>query len=127
MSDSGWEFFTRAELQCKCGCGMMVMDNDFMRRIVAMRRDLGFPFRVSSAYRCHVHNAKVSSTGNDGPHTTGRAIDILVSGHQAHALVECAYRHGILGIGVSQKGPHESRFIHLDTVTNGPRPWLWTY
>ena len=127
MSDSGWEFFTREELQCKCGCGMMVMDPDFMRRIVGMRRDLGFPFPVASAYRCHIHNAKVSSTGFDGPHTTGGAIDIRVSGHQAHALIECAYRHGILGIGVSQKGAHASRFIHLDTVQNSPRPWVWSY
>lgn len=127
MSNSGWQYFDIEELRCKCGCGKMPMNTDFMQKVVAMRRELGFPFIVASAYRCPEYNARISSTGSAGPHTTGRAMDIRVSGHQAHALIASALRHGITGIGVSQKGPHASRFIHIDTVDNGPRPWVWSY
>lgn len=124
MSDSGWQYFDLAELQCRCGCGKALMDKNFMARVVAMRRELGFPFRVASAYRCPEYDAKI---GGAGPHTTGQAMDLRISGHLAHALIASALRHGITGIGVAQKGPHESRFIHIDTVTNGPRPWIWSY
>lgn len=124
MSDSGWQYFNLDELQCKCGCGKALMDKSFMQTIVAMRRELGFPFVVASAYRCPEYDKKI---GGAGPHTTGKAMDIRVSGHQAHALIGSAMRFGIKGIGVSQKGPHGSRFIHLDTVDTGPRPWIWSY
>lgn len=127
MGDSGWQYFSIHELTCKCGCGRALMDRDFMAKVVAIRRELGFPFIVASAYRCPEYNARISSTGPDGPHTTGRAMDIRVHGHHAHALVRCALEHGITGIGVHQKGAHESRFIHIDTVANGPRPWIWSY
>ena len=31
------------------------------------------------------------------------------------------------GIGISQKGKHKSRFIHLDTIDSDNRPWVWSY
>jgi uncharacterized protein YcbK (DUF882 family) len=95
-----------------------------------MRREMGIPLVVSSAYRCPDYNDKVSSTGRNGPHTTGKAVDIVISGKEALVLVGLALEHKITGIGVSQKGPMEKRFIHLDTVEGAdrrPRPWLWSY
>jgi uncharacterized protein YcbK (DUF882 family) len=106
----------------------MQMDDGFMRRIVALRQSLSFPFVVSSAYRCPDYNDKVSTTGRDGPHTTGRAIDIQVLGEQALDLLSCARSHGITGLGVKQH--NKGRFLHLDDLEPGlkrPRPWLWSY
>lgn len=103
------------------------MHPDFMSKLVALRTYLDFPFPVSSAFRCPEHNQRVSSTGANGPHTTGRAIDIAVRGEQAYEIVSQAARFGFTGIGVAQKGG--GRFIHLDDLEypDAPRPWVWSY
>lgn len=125
-----WQYFSDIELKCRCGCGQGKMDADFMKKLIALREHLEFPFIVSSAYRCPKHNEKVGATGKQGPHTTGRAIDIKVSGVQAYKLLQYAAQFGFTGIGVKQVGPHNSRFIHLDDLahTDGfPRPGMWSY
>ena len=114
-------------MTCQCGCGKAKMDDDFMRVLDAIREEYGKPMSVSSGYRCPAHNANVSSTGHNGPHTTGLAADIRVSGGDAHRLLELAMKYGIMGIGVKQNGAHGVRFIHLDTIHHGNRPWIWSY
>lgn len=123
MSD--WQYFTEDELRCKCGCGEVMMNPSFMHRLDDMRRKAGFPFVVTSGYRCPDYNDRVSSTGPDGPHTTGKAVDIAVQGNQAHEVLRLAMLHGIKGVGVSQKG--DSRFLHLDIIDDFPRPNVWSY
>ena len=122
-----YEFFSDAELTCKCGCAQQKMHDDFMVKVIELRRKCGFPFPVSSAYRCPTHNRKVSSSGLTGAHTTGRAIDIAVQGAQARMLMKVALDMGFTGIGVQQKGG--GRFIHLDDLDAkwGPRPNVWSY
>jgi len=129
--------FSQAELESKDtrlnrvpGTGEHHMDPDFMLIIELIREDYDKPMKVSSAYRTPDYNEKVSSTGLTGPHTTGQAIDIVVSGTDALHLIHVALDSGIVGIGVSQKGPHGKRFIHLDNLPDAPgqpRPWLWSY
>ena len=116
------------------------MDPRFMHRIVDMRRILNFAFVVTSAARCSAYNATVSSTGVNGPHTPlilgdgakamCHSLDFAMYGYQVARLESMARQHGITGIGLSQKGPHNKRFIHLDDLPEGigrPRPWTWTY
>ena len=117
------KFFTKKELSCSC-CGKNKMDDKFMDIISDIRTELGFPFIVTSAYRCPEYNDKVSSTGRNGPHTTGKAIDILVDRNKAYQLLELAFLKGIKGIGVSQKG--NVRFIHLDECDR-PFRTVWSY
>ena len=129
---SPWKYFSLEELKCKCGqCGStgIEMDNDFMERLIELRKECGFAFPVSSGYRCPKHNAAVSKTSFDGPHTTGKTIDILISGSNAYLLVKKALIHGFTGIGINQKGEHGKRFIHLDTLETPdyPRPAIWSY
>lgn len=119
--------FSKAELLCKCGCGMLPAQ-DFMDKVQQVRDVFEKPLLVTSAARCPVHNAVVSKTGSTGPHTTGRAIDLAVSGADALRLVEIALEQGFTGIGVNQKGA--SRFIHLDDLSfapGRPRPFIWSY
>lgn len=120
--------FSDAELRCKCGCGKLP-SKSFMVLIEAIRVEFGYPMPVASGARCSAYNQKVSSTGPDGPHTKD-AIDIRVSGAKALRLILIALKYGITGIGVSQKGPHDSRFVHLDSLPDAPgqpRPWIWSY
>src|SRR5690606_23768531 len=89
-----YEFFSDAELTCKCGCGQQKMQPEFMAKLVELRRKCGFPFPVSSAYRCPTHNNRVSRSGLTGAHTTGRAIDVAVQGSQALKLLREATAMG---------------------------------
>lgn len=119
--------FSRSELACRCGCGMLP-EIDFMERVEAVRERFGRPMTVTSAARCPAHNARVSGTGATGPHTTGRAIDLAVRGWDALSVIKIALDCGFTGIGVNQKGG--SRFIHLDDLPNKPgqpRPTVWSY
>ncbi len=119
--------FSSYEFKCKCGCGKSDMNRRFIETLQAIRDEYGKPIIITSGYRCPDHNSRVSSTGKTGPHTTGKAVDIAVSGNDAHKLLAVAIFNGMSGIGVKQKGPHDGRFLHLDTLTSGPRPWVWSY
>lgn len=146
MSDTPWPNFSRAELQCKCSCGKMEMDPAYMHIVQKVRDDCGFPFPITSAYRCEAHDRRVSSSSNagHGPHTTGKALDINLHGDQLLIFLHWARVHGLIylpdgdtdsikgwgGIGLKQRGPSRGRFIHIDNLRPeeySPRPRLWTY
>lgn len=105
------------------------MDAGFVVHLNELRRRCGFALIIPSGYRTPEHNAKVSTTGTNGPHTTGKSVDIAVSGEKAFIVLREAMAMGVFtGIGIKQAG--EKRFIHLDTCTEKdglPRPMLWSY
>lgn len=111
------------------GSGEVHMDKTFVALLDQLRENVGFALIITSGYRSPEYNASVSHTGTTGPHTTGKAVDIAIRGYQAHKLLKEALELGFSGIGISQKG--ESRFVHLDTLSNGeqgaPRPTIWSY
>ena len=117
--------FSEAELRCKC-CLVNEMRWSFLEKLESIRVAFGKPMRLSSAYRCPSHNAIISRTGETGPHTTGHAVDIITSGADVIRLVELALTAGMQGLGFSQKGPHGSRFLHIDDLEKN-RPWIWSY
>ena len=100
------------------------MDASFIDMLDDLREKLGFPFIITSGYRCPKHNKEVSNTGEAGPHTTGRAADISASGAHALDIIVHGYRSGFKGIGAKQKG--QGRFIHLDDIPR-PYPTFWSY
>ena len=83
-----------------------------------------------SGYRCPKHNAEVSNTGLDGPHTIS-AFDVRIAGYDVLKLTKIAMDAGFSGIGINQKGDWNKRIVHLDRLPNiegkRPRPWVWTY
>lgn len=125
-----WEYFTVDELKCRCGCDRVEMDPYFMDKLHALRKTLGFPLPVTSGYRCPDYNMRISKSGYNGPHTTGRAVDITVTGGEALKLIQYACNFHMLGIGVKQSGPHDKRYIHIDDLTEKDgylRPAVWSY
>jgi len=122
--------FSTNEMMCHCGCKDSDMDEDFMKILQHIREEMQRPLAISSAARCSSWNEQVSSTGKNGPHVFRKAADILISGADAMRLFDIARKHGISGIGLSQKGNHGKRFIHLDILSaddGHPRPTVWTY
>jgi len=116
--------FSEKELRCKCGCGREEMDPDFMKNfLIPLRKAYGGPVILNSAYRCPSYNARISSTGYDGPHTTGLAVDIRVlNGSHRFRIVDIARQLGFVRIGIA------ADFVHLDRCGDRfPQNVIWTY
>ncbi len=133
---SPWPYFTIEEVTCKCGCGEMNMDGRFMRTILEMRKELDFPFIITSGYRCPEYNdylyterGELPGEHLNGPHTTGRALDIQISHARADRLIEASYKYKMTGRGIYQRGNIHGRFIHIDNLPpdTHPRPRIWSY
>ncbi|MBF0182469.1 MAG: DUF882 domain-containing protein [Magnetococcales bacterium] len=123
-----WPHFGHDELKCQCGCGAQNMDADFMTKLEALRAAYGSPLKITSAYRCPGHNSRVSGSGTTGAHTTGKAVDIGISGQDADRLLRLAVKMDFSGIGIKQHG--SGRYLHLDMMPDGQgfaRPITWTY
>lgn len=127
--------FTQAEFTCRCGCGRgpEEMDSVFMHQLYTLRVMCNFPFIIGRGFSCPAHNAEVSKTGANGPHTTGRAADVVMYGPRAFQLVQRALDVSMFsfgGIGLRQAGDYAKRIVHLDDLPNAegcPRPRVWTY
>lgn len=120
------KYFSEAELRCK-HCGKNGMDQEFVDALDILREQFGRPITLNSAYRCPEYDR---AKGGGGAHTTGRAVDIRVYGAHAVELLAIALELGpFWGIGVSQKGEHGKRFLHLDhaPAPEYPRPMIWGY
>lgn len=113
---SPWDHFTMEELTCHCGCGRMEMNDAFMQKLVAVRKELGFPLRVTSAFRCE-NSPYEKNKKKPGTHNLGRAVDITISYANAIKFLRVAFKHDLInGLGVYQpQGKHDViRFIHVD-------------
>jgi zinc D-Ala-D-Ala carboxypeptidase len=115
--------FKSSEFACK-HCGKVEMQPVFMDKLQQLRNAYGKPMIITSGYRCSDHPVE-SKKGAPGVHTMGVAADVAVSGTDAYKLLSLAFAHGFTGIGVNQKGG--SRFLHLDTWQESPRPNVWSY
>ena len=114
--------FSRAEMECKCGCGLDNMDENFMKMLQQLRDKLG-ALPITSGVRCEEHKKREGGYPKSA-HLQSKAADIRIFGPRALALVEEARRIGFSGVGIKQKGEHAKRFIHLDIL---PRQALWSY
>lgn len=128
---SPWEHFSVEELSCRCGCGEMKMNADFMDKAVKLRKFYGKALIVTSGYRCPAHDEQVGTSYHpgSGPHVEGRALDFSIEGADALSLIKQALQLGLFtGFGLAQKGA--DRFMHIDDLEDRPehpRPFVWTY
>lgn len=122
-----WPNFSVNELKCKCGCNKILFSTDLLDAIQAYRNEYGSVV-ITSAYRCPEHNSSVSSTGHDGPHTTGFAVDIATDSKSQYNLVRFFLtNYSARGIGIAKS------FTHIDLLTEAQgekyavRPNMWSY
>jgi len=121
-----YRYFPEKEMRCH-HCGLWHMEHLFMCKLVNLRSALGFPLPVTSGFRCHTHDFDVGGSGN---HPLGHCADIKIYGYRAYKLISQACLLGFTGIGVHQRGPMETRYIHIDDlpeIKGRPRPWIWSY
>ena len=116
--------FTKNELACNCNeCNEEGCKEELVQKLQELRDEVGFPIRLSSAYRCGKWNKKVGGHPNSA-HKEGLAVDILCSGEKALIIVETALKLGWVGCGVSQR--RGQKFVHLDLKKTKTRR-IWSY
>jgi len=123
-----WYNFKPSEFACQ-GTNALKISPVVLDFVQAYRNHVGKSVSITSGYRSPEHNAKVSSTGSDGPHTTGFAVDIGTNTQSQYELIRFAlhYNPRAMGIGVAKT------FTHIDflTIDQGEkyviRPNVWKY
>ena len=114
--------FAAHEFACQ-ETGEHGMKAKFLDELQAIRSAYGKPMGINSGYRSPRHSIE-SAKATPGMHASGVACDISVGpGMDVHRLVEIAIRHGMTGIGISQRAGRP-RFVHLDM---GERIACWSY
>jgi zinc D-Ala-D-Ala carboxypeptidase len=123
-----WYNFKPKEFACSC-CNALNISPVVLDFVQAYRNHVAKGVSITSGYRCPKHNSSVSSTGEDGPHTTGFAIDIGTNTQSQYELIRFGlhYSPRAMGIGVAKT------FTHIDflTIDQGEkyviRPNVWKY
>lgn len=125
-----WPNFRHSEMRCT-ETNHNKMDAEFMDKLQELRKVIGHPLYLSSAYRDPTHSVEYDkANAGSGPHPSGKAVDINCFGKQALIVVREALALGFTGVGLKQSGSAPHRFVHLDTMESSkerPRPWLWSY
>lgn len=103
-----WPDFSPAEIACR-GTGRLLVNAPALDRLQELRRALGRPMIVNSAYRSPEHNARVGGA-KKSQHLTGAAFDISMANHDPEGFIAAAREAGFTGIGTYPR----SNFIHID-------------
>ena len=85
---------------------------------------------ITAGYRTPGHQETLPGARRTGAHVDGMAVDVSVSGEDAHRLLKVALSRGAQGVGIKQTGEYGERFLHLDMWTKaqmGLRPTVWSY
>ena len=114
--------FARSEFQCSCGCSEQKVDTELAEKLQIIRDKVGRPIKITSGYRCIVHNASKTVGGSpNSKHRYGMAADWRLKdrGLNPVALGILAVEAGFGGVGIYWYGNYA--FVHADTATQRQR------
>lgn len=119
MKDWRWPSFSPREIACK-GSGELVVDDQALDLLQALREYLGKPLILTSAYRSAAHNKRVGGA-KASKHMEGIAFDVRMENHDPHEFEAAARAVGFTGFGYYPK----SGFLHVDTgpARSWGKPW----
>ncbi len=104
--------FSRAEFECKCGCGADHISPMLVQMLQAVRDHFERPVKVVSGVRCKKHNTRVHGARNS-QHLAGTAADVVIDG--IHPRQVAQFVGTIMpGWGGIKAYP---RFTHIDVRT----------
>jgi hypothetical protein len=104
-----WSSFNPREMASKRE-GELMVDEDAMDKLQALRHKLNRPVIVTSAYRSRAHNKAVGGA-EESLHMQGKAFDIRMDNHDPHEFELAARAVGFTGFGFYPK----QGFMHIDT------------
>ncbi len=111
------KYFTRQELECRCGCGQDTVDWELAEILDSIRDYFHEPVTVTSGNRCRRYNAQVGGAMNS-QHLYSKAADIKVQGVEPADVADFAeeYLQETGGVG------RYNSFTHVD-VRNQKARW----
>jgi len=114
--------FTEKEcLSCDPPCHIDDIDPDMWLRLDLLRKKLGEPIILSSAYRTKEYEISKGRKGTSA-HCIGLAVDVRCSNSAyRYRLICSALDCGFYRIGIG------TNFVHLDISTNHAQNVIWTY
>ena len=119
--------FTRDEFECQCKkCEAQMIDTELVEKLQRIRDVLGVPLKITSGYRCVVHNASKAVQGSrTSKHLYGFAADWRTLNRTVNpvALGIIAQAVGFGGIGIYWHP--KAAMCHADTRA-GKATWLCT-
>lgn len=116
VKDWRWVYFSPKELACH-GDGSLLVVPEAIDMLEGLRRTVGAPLVITSAYRSPLHNARVGGAALS-KHKYGVAFDISLAGHDRFKLKDSAMQCGFRGFGCAKT------FLHIDVR---PRMATWFY
>lgn len=120
--------FKSTEFDCngKGCCTETPIHDNLIFILQKLREYFGVPVNNNCAYRCPVHNAKVSGASKNSKHMDGLAADIVVKGvhpvRVGRALEKLFNEYGIKGrIGIYTWDDKGNGFVHVDVRDTNSR------
>jgi len=114
-------YFSDEEIQCKCGCGLIIVIPSFFLKINRVRGIVGHPLTVNSWCRCPTHNTLVGGSATSS-HLNGWAVDLACpTEYIKYRILLAAGKVGFRGVGVGKN------FIHLDNDPGKYPNRFWIY
>ena len=118
--NNGILHFSVEEFVCR-HCGEVLIDSRVVELVEELRRHLGKPLIITSAYRCPVHNRRIGGVKNSA-HVRGYALDVkCTNSEDRERILEFLMVHVVRRIGIHPK------FIHFDIDPDKPSPRVWLY
>jgi zinc D-Ala-D-Ala carboxypeptidase len=114
-----WPSFSPREIACK-GTGKLLINEDALDKLQALRDRLGKPLILTSAYRSPEHNRNVGGATRS-KHMEGIAFDVRMENHNPQEFEAAARAVGFKGFGYYPR----SGFMHIDTgpARSWGKPW----
>lgn len=122
------EHFSRAEIACKCGCGVSNFHLETLERLEAFRAHLGKNIFITSGCRCAKHNKAIGGSSGSyhlaGDVLEARAVDIRVFGSSALNLMVALESWDAEGFFTGRGIYLRERFCHIDSGHAQLTMWL---
>jgi len=113
-------YFNKNEFECSC-CGRSSIKQELIDMLNKARQNYGKPIRVTSGFRCFLHNRAVGGSDTSS-HTEGWAADLAVhNSRQRMELLSALLQAGFGRIGIAKT------FIHVDVDPHKPFDVIWVY
>jgi len=103
-----WPNFSAQEIACR-GDGKIRVNEPALDKLQALRKKLGVPLIVHSAYRSPDYNRRVGGA-KQSMHLKGAAFDISMANHDPESFEAAARAVGFAGFGFYPR----QNFIHID-------------
>lgn len=117
-------FKTDKMIDCPCGCGMAIENEELWDKLEAARVIAGVPFVITSGARCPWYNDVKKGFSKTSSHRLGLAVDIATPDSTTRfKILKALFAAGFTRIGYN--GP--KKFLHVDVDKDKSQDLLFDY